>query len=130
LIDLIQPDGIEKELKIIKDFWKLFTKFTIFMKQEKIYKLMDLIDDIKKVNDMIEIHSSNPSSFMLDQYKAKKEKLMSYLIDELVEPSVRSPKSFSIILKLLSKFYPDLLNEAELDESHKELTQLEVALAS
>lgn len=91
---------------------------------------MDLIDDIKKVNDMIEIHSSNPSNFMLDQYKAKKEKLMSYLIDELVEPSVRSPKSFSIISKLLGKFYPDLVNEAELDESHKELIQLEAALAS
>ncbi len=100
------------------------------MTQEKIYKLMDLIDDIKKINDMIEIHSSNSSSFMLDQYKVKKEKLMSYLIDELVDPSVRSPKSFSIISKLLVKFYPNLVSEAEMDESHKELTQLETALAS
>lgn len=99
------------------------------MKQEKIIKLMDLIDDIKKVDSMIEVHSKNPSSFMLNQYKSKKEKLMSYLIDELVEPSVRSPRSFSIISQVLGKFYPNLTKEAELDETNKELLQLQAALA-
>ena len=99
------------------------------MDQTKIYKLIDLLDDIKKVDAMIELHSSNPSTFMLNQYKAKKEKLTSYLIDELVEPSVRSPRSFSIILQVLGKFYPNLSIEAEEDEAHKELQQLQAVLA-
>jgi hypothetical protein len=90
---------------------------------------MDLLDDIKKVDAMIVLHSTNPSTFMLNQYKAKKEKLTSYLIDELVEPSFRSPRSFSIISQVLGKFYPNLSSEAELDEAHKELQQLQAVLA-
>ncbi len=91
---------------------------------------MDLLDDIKRVDAMIKLHSTNPSPFMLNQYKAKKEKLTSYLIDELVEPTVRSPRSFSIILQLLGKFYPNLSTEAEQDETHRELQQLQAALAT
>ncbi len=36
------------------------------MEQEKLYKLMDLIDDIKKVNDMIEIHQNDKVKFFPD----------------------------------------------------------------
>lgn len=100
------------------------------MEQEKLYKLMDLIDDIKKVNDMIEIHSNNSSSIMLGQYKGKKDKLVSYLIDELVDADTRSPKSFDIINKLLARFYPNLTKEAEADIYHKELEKLEAALVA
>jgi len=49
------------------------------------YKLMDLIEDIKKVDRMISLHSSDSSAMMLEQYKYKKDKLISYLIDEFVE---------------------------------------------
>jgi len=48
------------------------------------YKLMDLIEDIEKVDRMISLHSSDSSAMMLEQYKYKKDKLISYLIDELV----------------------------------------------
>ena len=93
------------------------------------YRLMDLIEEIKNVDSMIKLHSSNATTFMLDQYKNKKEKLISYLIDELVEPDLRSPKSFSIIKKLLEKFYPNLNKEAQEDYHHKELGDLEATLA-
>lgn len=99
------------------------------MKESVVYKLMDLIEDIKEVNRMILLHSDNPSDLMLIQYKAKREKLMSYLIDELVKPEVRSPKSFALIIKSLDKLYPNLKREAKnVDESHKLLEKLDLQL--
>lgn len=73
---------------------------------EDIYKLLDLVEDIKKVDDMIKLHSSHPDKFMLSQYEAKKEKMMALLIDELISPSYRSTDSFLIIKLSLEKFYP------------------------
>ncbi len=89
---------------------------------------MDLIDDIKKVDDMIKLHSANTSTLMLEQYKIKKEKLICYLIDELVEPDLRSPKSFAIIRILIDRFYPNLKKEAQADINHEELNELEAIL--
>ena len=100
------------------------------MKESNIFKLMDLMEDLKKVNEMILIHSENPTDFMLVQYKSKRDKLLSYLIDELVKPDVRSAKSFALISKLLDKQYPNLKKEAKkADESHKLLDKLELQLA-
>lgn len=99
------------------------------MKESVVFKLMDLIDDIKDINRMINLHAESPSDLMLIQYKAKRDKLMGYLIDELVKPDVRSPKSFAIILQLLDKQYPNLKREAEVDDSHKLLEKLELQLA-
>lgn len=93
------------------------------------YKLMDLIEDIKKVDSMISLHSSDNSAMMLEQYKYKKVKLMSYLIDELVNPKVRSPKSMFIIKIVIEKFYPDLRNQALADVDHDELNDIEAVLA-
>jgi hypothetical protein len=99
------------------------------MEQAKIFTLVDLIEDIKKVDEMISFHKNNPSDFMRIQYIERKQKLISYLIDELVEPEMRSPKSFAIILSALDKFYPNLKKEAASDASHKELSELEAVLA-
>lgn len=60
---------------------------------------------------MIKIHINNPSGFMLEQYQAKKEKLLSYLIEELTDAKVRSPYSFRLIMLALNKFYPDIQNK-------------------
>ena len=91
---------------------------------------MDLVDDIKKVDEMIQLHATNSSTFMLEQYSLQKEKLIGYLIDELVTPELRSAKSFEIIRKIIDKFYPNLKKEAQADIIHKDLNELEIALAS
>lgn len=98
------------------------------MEDAKKFKLMDLIDDIKEVDAMIKLHSTDDSVIMLDQYKYKKEKLVSYLIDELVNPELRSAKSFSIIQIVIEKFYPNIKNEAKADFSHQDLSELEAVL--
>ena len=73
----------------------------------KLHMLQDLIEDLKKVDAMVKLHSSNPSKFMLNQYLAKKEKLLSFLIDELIDSKVRSVESFRIISLALMRFYPE-----------------------
>jgi ribosome maturation protein Sdo1 len=98
------------------------------MDDAKKYRLMDLIDDIKGVDAMLKLHSTDTSAMMLEQYKYKKDKLVSYLIDELVNPEVRSAKSIFIIKKAIEKFYPDLTKEAEADIEHEDLNELEAVL--
>ena len=101
--------------------------------EERLLKLERLLQDIKEVNSLIEMHATQStdgvSEFMLHQYKSKREHLIGYLIDELLEPSVRSPKSFFIIQKLLANHYPDLMSDAINDSSHAYLEQLELLIA-
>lgn len=103
------------------------------MTKRKVLKLIDLLDDLKEVNKMILLHSEGStdkiSEIMLLQYKTRRDKLMSYLIDELVEPEVRSAKSFALISKLLSNHYPQLKKEAKKDSTHKYLEELELQIA-
>lgn len=99
------------------------------MDNAKKYRLMDLIDDIKAVDAMINLHSTDSSAMMLEQYKYKKDKLVSYLIDELVNPEVRSAKSILLIKIVIEKFYPNLTKEALADIEHEDLNELEAVLA-
>ncbi|MBB5636393.1 hypothetical protein HDE68_002294 [Pedobacter cryoconitis] len=77
------------------------------MKDTELNKLVDLIDEVKKIDSMILLHQDlDDSRFMVDQYEAKKTQLISKLIDELVSPGIQSPKSFSLIQLIIAKFYP------------------------
>lgn len=45
--------------------------------------IQDIIEEIKKVNQMIDLHSTNESDFMLKQYQFKRDQLISELEEEL-----------------------------------------------
>lgn len=47
--------------------------------------IQDIIEEIKKVNQIIDIHSTNDGDFMLKQYKSKRDQLISELEEELVK---------------------------------------------
>lgn len=48
--------------------------------------IQDVIEEIKKVNKMIDFHSTNnESDFMLKQYQSKRDQLISELEEELVK---------------------------------------------
>jgi hypothetical protein len=114
---------------MLKVFWKLFINFVYTMKESKKYQLQDLIEKIEKVDEMVKVHASNPSKFMLEQYEAKKEKLLGYLIDELVDAKIRSPYSFKLIILALIKFYPELMSpKNKKDKHYDELKDLEEVL--
>jgi|ERR1700761_8058783 hypothetical protein len=77
------------------------------MKKAEIYKLMDLIEDVKQLDKLISIHlDTDNSDLMVSQYEAKKTKLMGMLIDELASPPVQSTQSYLLIKMLLNKYYP------------------------
>lgn len=92
------------------------------MKNLQVFKLIDLIEEIKKVDAMLLLHDNlDSSSFMSEQYESKKTKLMSQLIDELISPSVQSPQSLSLIQQILSKFYPQTDKNQKYDEDIEKL---------
>lgn len=70
---------------------------------------------------------------MKEQYEAKKEKLLGYLIDELIDAKIRSPYSFKIIILALMKFYPELKlprsKKLLCDRHYDELKEIEQVLA-
>ena len=77
------------------------------MNQNRFCTLMDLIEDIKKLDELISLHRQlDTSDFMISQYEEKKTKLMGVLIDELATPPVQSTQSYLLIKMLLNKYYP------------------------
>ncbi len=99
------------------------------MQESKKHQLHDLIEKIDRVDQLIKFHSSNPSSFMSEQYESKKEKLLSYLIDELVDSKIRSPHSFRLIFMALLKYYPEISDEnSNLRKTNSSLNDLEAVL--
>lgn len=54
------------------------------MKDNKLYSILDLIEEINKVDKMIDLHKDSSSVLMLDQYRNQKMKLSNYLFKELL----------------------------------------------
>lgn len=51
----------------------------IEIKDEKILRVADLLEQIRDVNRMIELHRKDEDSFMLDQYKYRRNKFVKEL---------------------------------------------------
>ena len=80
------------------------------------------MDEIKKLDALLLLHSSmGQDDFMISQYQSKKVKLMAELIDALASPKIQSEQSFSLIQKILGKFYPQINDRDLEDESFKEI---------
>lgn len=97
------------------------------MKEKQLFNFMDQIEEIKKVDAMIKLHSSlDDSNFMVDQYQERKNKLIGLLIDDLVSPAFRSTQSFFTIKLLLDKFYPELSKNVK--DIHEDFAALETKI--
>jgi hypothetical protein len=97
------------------------------MNKADLNKLMDLIEEIKKVDAMILLHENlDDANFMGSQYEAKKTQLISNLIDELVSPPIQSPQSFSLIQRIIDRFYPIL--DKDKMKYDNEIAQLAAAI--
>ncbi|KIQ19955.1 hypothetical protein RT99_14665 [Flavobacterium sp. MEB061] len=69
------------------------------MKDNKLYHILDLIEEIDKVDKMLILHKDSDSTLMLSQYKNQKLKLSNYLIKELLTNS-NSRTEVMYIIKL------------------------------
>ncbi len=100
------------------------------MTDNKLYKLLDLIEEINAIQSLIELHKNDDSDFMLSQYNAKKLKLTSVLINELLSPSEKSTESMIVIKSVLDKFYNSKESLNLDDDQSKRYERLLVSLAS
>ena len=87
------------------------------MKKVEVLKLMDLIEDIRKLDELIAIsRTKKTSDFVLNQYEAKKIKMVGSIISELANPPIQSIESYLIIKKLLNKYYPNIAEDELLND--------------
>ncbi|SEO62866.1 hypothetical protein [Mucilaginibacter sp. OK283] len=90
------------------------------MKKVEVLKLIDLIEEIKKLDELItQSRKKKTSDFVLNQYEAKKLKMIGSIINELANPPIQSMESYLLIQKILDKYYPnidngDLLNDSDI----------------
>lgn len=83
------------------------------MTDSKLYQLIDVVEEISKLDEMIELHKKNGSDFMLSQYNEKKIKLTGYLIHELIQPAENSYESLIAIRSVLDKFFKYSISEID-----------------
>lgn len=99
------------------------------MTESELYKLMDLIEEINRVEVMLEIHSQNSESkLMLNQYNAKKLKLTRELISELLASSDKTSLSMGVIKSILDKFYKNPIFLRDNDKQSSDYKKLMDAL--
>ncbi|MDP5198125.1 hypothetical protein [Flavobacterium sp. DG2-3] len=87
------------------------------MKDNKLYHILDLIEEIDKVDKMILMHLDSDSTLMLDQYKNQKLKLSNYLVQELLTNSDNRPEVMYIIKLFIEKFYMKEMNHLQFEEN-------------
>src|SRR4051812_2867683 len=88
------------------------------MKKVEVLKLMDLVEDIKKLDELIVAsRQKKTSDFVLNQYEAKKIKMVGSIIHELANPPIQSIESYLLIKKILNKYYPNMPEEELISNS-------------
>jgi hypothetical protein len=97
------------------------------MKANDLYNILDLIEEINKVDKMIALHKNADSSLMLDQYIHQKLKLSGFLFNELLSNSNNHQSEVMHIIRLfIEKFYGNELKDVnfENDKSFKQIEEV------
>jgi hypothetical protein len=87
------------------------------MKKVEVLKMIDLVEEIKKLDELIQqSRKKKTSDFVINQYEAKKLKLIGSTITELASAPIQSVESYQLIQKILNKYYPNVSEEALLND--------------
>lgn len=87
------------------------------MKDNTLYSILDLIEEISKVDQIIDLHNNSDSVLMINQYKNQKLKLSNYLFKELLTNNDNRPEVMYIIKLFIEKFYDYEINHLEFSEN-------------
>lgn len=87
------------------------------MKDNKLYHILDLIEEINSVDKMIFLHKDSSSNLMSSQYKNQKLKLSNYLVKELLTNSDNRAEVMYIIKLFIEKFYNNEINHLQFEEN-------------
>lgn len=99
------------------------------MKKEALYNILDLIEEIEKVDEMTKIHSNSDSDLMLNQYKNQKLKLTNLLFKELFENYRNNSEIMYLYKLLIEKFYQHEINHHQSLEKDISLSAIEKAIS-
>ena len=72
----------------------------------KIYKdanILNLIEQIRDINHLIELHKLSEDDFMLNQYKSRKNDFLKELVFELISLDINTDEIFQVVRKLITK---------------------------
>ncbi|PWK79749.1 hypothetical protein LX99_00209 [Mucilaginibacter oryzae] len=87
------------------------------MKKVEVLKLIDLVEEIRKLDELIQqSRAKKTSDFVINQYEAKKVKLVGSIITELASAPIQSVESFLLVQKILNKYYPNVNEEGLLKD--------------
>ncbi|MEP6806743.1 MAG: hypothetical protein ABI892_19605 [Flavobacterium sp.] len=87
------------------------------MKDNKLYHILDLIEEIDKVDKMLILHKNSDSDLMSSQYKNQKLKLSNYLVKELLTNSDNRTEVMYIIKLFIEKFYNNEISHLQFEEN-------------
>lgn len=87
------------------------------MKDNTLYHILDLIEEIDKVDKMILLHENSSSAVMSNQYKNQKLKLSNYLVKELLTNSDNRSEVMYIIKLFIEKFYTNEISHLKFEEN-------------
>ncbi|TPG33352.1 hypothetical protein [Flavobacterium pectinovorum] len=87
------------------------------MKDNKLYHILDLIEEIDKVDKMLALHKDSDSDLMSSQYKNQKLKLSNYLVKELLTNSDNRTEVMYIIKLFIEKFYNNEMRHLQFEEN-------------
>jgi hypothetical protein len=87
------------------------------MKDNKLYHILDLIEEINNVDKMIFLHKDSSSNLMSSQYKNQKLKLSNYLVKELLTNSDNRSEVMYIIKLFIEKFYNNEITHRQFEEN-------------
>nr|WP_293838493.1 hypothetical protein [uncultured Arsenicibacter sp.] len=102
------------------------------MKNARVLKLYDLIQELKKTEEVIALHRSlSEDTFMIGQYSAVKDQLFARILSELTSPQLASAVSYQLIRQLIESFYQPLADDMPTKSIDQELLELKaLALAA
>ena len=86
------------------------------MKENKLYSILDLLEEINKVDRMIDLHNDSESKVMYSQYSNQKMKLSVFLFKELITISDHEAEVMYLIRVFLEKFYDKEIKTANFSE--------------
>jgi len=72
----------------------------------KIYNdanILNLIEQIREVNHLIELHKLSNDDFMLNQYKARKNDFLKELVFELISLDVNTIEIYQLVRDLINQ---------------------------
>ena len=98
------------------------------MKTYKDTNILNLIEQIREVNHLIDLHKLSDDDFMLSQYKVRKKDFVKELIYELILLDVNTQDLFQLIRNMVNQietFTPKAKPEQLNQELHFSIHELE-----